>query len=277
VSLAGLLAGGPVEPEESAIDFRATVSRIVTGGWPGWWQAAEPDALANAGSYIADIVERDFPAVAGPRRDPRRLLALLRALAGLEAHPATEAAVTRRMSADDGTRVAGATARSLIDLASRLYLLADQGAWAAKLRSASALARLPKRHLADPSLAAALLGATSDRLLAEPDTLGHLFESQVVHDLAVYARSHAWRGVFHLRDTKGRDEIDAVVEADDGRWIGIEAKLGEGGVDAGAANLLRVAAKVAHPPAALAIVTPVGIAHRRPDGVIVLPLTVLGP
>ena len=38
--------------------------------------------------YLNDIAEHDFPTVAGPRRDPRRLVAFLRALAGLIAQPA---------------------------------------------------------------------------------------------------------------------------------------------------------------------------------------------
>lgn len=135
----------------------------------------------------------------------------------------------------------------------------------------------PSRQLADPSLAATLLNAGTDRLLGEPETLGFIFESQVIHDLRVYAQAMGARGVFHYRDTKGRDEIDAVVEAADGRWIAVEAKLGPGQVDAAAANLLRVTAKVAKPPQAQVVIIPTGVAHRRPDGVLVVPLTVLGP
>ncbi len=146
-----------------------------------------------------------------------------------------------------------------------------------RLRSRTTALQTPSRHLADPSLAASLLGAGSERLLAEPETLGFLFESQVVHDLRVYAQAMGARGVFHYRDMRARDEFDAVVETDDGRWIGVEAKLGQGSVDAAAANLLRVAAKSVRPPTALVVVVPIGIAHRRPDGVVVVPLTVLGP
>ncbi|AXE38469.1 DUF4143 domain-containing protein [Acidipropionibacterium virtanenii] len=90
----------------------------------------------------------------------------------------------------------------------------------------------PKRHLADPSLAACLLGAGSERLLADLNILGFLFESQVVHDLRVFAQASGARGVFHYRDSKGRDEIDAVIEAKDGRWPGVEVKLGIEAVDA---------------------------------------------
>lgn len=98
-----------------------------------------------------------------------------------------------------------------------------------------------------------------------------------MHDLRVYAQAAGARGVFHYRDTRGRDEIDAVVEAQDGTWVGIEVKLGQAAIDQAAANLIRVAAKIERPPVALVVVTPTGIAYRRPaDGVLVVPLSVLG-
>ena len=49
------------------------------------------------------------------------------------------------------------------------------------------LRKAPKRHFVDPSLAAAALGATPRRLLAEPKTLGLFFESLVVRDLRIYS------------------------------------------------------------------------------------------
>lgn len=40
---------------------------------------------------------------------------------------------------------------------------------------------------------------------------------------------------------------------------------------------LRSASKIERPPSGLCVVIPVGVAHMRPDGVSVVPLTVLGP
>lgn len=277
VSLAGLLAGEPTPVAESELDLLSVVRRIVTGGWPGWVGSDEQDTVARVGSYLQDIAQHDFPTVAGPRRDPRRMTAYLRAIAALSAEPATFAALNRRMAEESIGPVGAAAASELHDLAERMYLVEDQPAWSPRLRSRSAAIQTPKRHLADPSLAASLLGAGSERLLADLNTLGFLFESQVVHDLRVYAQASGARGVFHYRDTKGRDEIDAVVEAGDGGWLGVEVKLGPEVVDAAAANLLRIAAKIEKAPLGLMIVIPNGVAHRRPDGVDVVPLSVLGP
>ncbi|MFV0433155.1 MAG: DUF4143 domain-containing protein [Leucobacter sp.] len=248
---------------------------IVTGGWPGWWGMGEGDARAHA--YLADIAEHDFAQVAGSRRDPRRLLAYLRAVAALTAQPASMATIGRRMREEMSAPVGSGAAPVLADLAERLYLTEDQPAWSPQLRSRTAATQTPKRHLADPSLAAELLGAGTDRLLLEPETLGFLFESQVVHDLRVYAQSLGARGVFHYRDTKGRDEVDAVVEGRNGEWVAVEAKLGFSAVDHAAANLIRVTDKMVRPPRARVVIVPTGVSHRRNDGVCVVPLTLLGP
>lgn len=252
------------------------VRRIVTGGWPGWRGVGAAAARSRALSYLDDIAQHDFPEVAGRRRDPRRLTAHLRAVSALTAQPAAYAAIARRI-ADDGAAAPGEnTTPQMHEFAERLFLIEDQPAWSPKLRSQSTAIQTPKRHLVDPSLAAALLGAGSARLLLEPETLGFLFESQVVHDLRVYAQHAGARGVSHYRDTKGRDEIDAVVEGENGDWLAAEVKLGRSAVDGAAANLRRICAKMARPPAAMIIVIPTGIAHRRSDGVCVVPLTVLG-
>jgi hypothetical protein len=60
--------------------------------------------------------------------------------------------------------------------------------------------------------------------------------------------------------------------------MALEVKLGAGQTDEAARTLLRVRDSVAaDPPAALVIITPTGYAYTRPDGVSVVPLSLLGP
>lgn len=276
ISLQALFKAQAIAPTASPLEFAAVVARIVTGGWPGWYEAQTSDAGTRSLSYLADITEHDFVQVAGTRRDPRRFLGYLRALAACTAQPSAFAALGRRMADEANVAVGEGAVPLLHDLAQRLYLSEDQPAWAPKLRSRTAAIQTPKRHLTDPSLGAALLGANVDRLLIEPETLGFLFESQVVHDLRVYAQAIGARGVFHYRDQRGRDEIDVVIEATDGSWLACEVKLGLGAVDAAAANLLRVTQTIQRQPAACVVVIPSGVAHRRDDGVYVVPIGVLG-
>lgn len=62
--------------------FAQVTMRTMTLAETGDSTAAVSAASLRVRSYLNDITEHDFPAVAGPRRDPRRLLGFLRALAG---------------------------------------------------------------------------------------------------------------------------------------------------------------------------------------------------
>ena len=55
-------------------------------------------------------------------------------------------------------------------------------------------------------------------------SLGLLFESLVVRDLRVYCQAGDI-AVFHHQAQRG-GELDAVLEARDGRWVAVEVKLG---------------------------------------------------
>ena len=86
--------------------------------------------------------------------------------------------------------------------------------------------------------------------------------------------------VYHYRDNTGL-EIDAILQRRDGSWAAFEVKLGQAGIEAGSAALLRLVARVdvaRHgPPVVLAVITGWGYGYRRPDGVAVIPIGALGP
>ena len=158
-------------------------------------------------------------------------------------------------------------------------IVEDQPTWSTHLRSKSRLRGAPKRHFVDPSLATATLRASPDRLLADLNLLGFLFESLTVRDLRIYAQAND-ATVMHYRDSTGL-EVDAIVEAADGRWGAFEIKLGRGHIDAAAEVLLKFAARVdtskCGVPAVLAVIVGTGYGYVRPDGVAVIPIGALGP
>ncbi len=88
--------------------------------------------------------------------------------------------------------------------------------------------------------------------------------------------------MYHYRDSDNL-EIDAIVARDDGAWLAVEVKLGHRSdtVDRAATSLLRLRDKVAAPRrgdlAGLVVLTALGPAYRRADGVHVVPITALGP
>ena len=171
------------------------------------------------------------------------------------------------------------TVAEYLDALERLMVVEPQPAWSPHLRSRATLRRTPVRHFVDPSLAAAALRASPGHLTADLEFLGLLFESLVVRDLRVHAQA-ADAQVFHYREKDGL-EVDAVVEAADGRWAAFEIKLGERWVEDGASNLRRLAGRMEHsdhgPPTALAVVVPTGYGSVRPGDVGVIPIGALGP
>ena len=195
---------------------------------------------------------------------------------------ATEAKVTR-LAADTGSDgpLSRGAATAYLQALERIFVVEPQPAWPVELRSRATLRKTPKLHFVDPSLAASALRATPGRLLADPGTLGLLFESLVVRDLRIYSQAEQGE-VYCYRDNVGL-EADAVVERNDGAWTAVEVKLSPSAesVDRAARSLLRLRSKVAVRRAAdlagLLVVTSVGAAYRRPDGVQVAPITALGP
>lgn len=276
VSLAALLRGGEPSSGASAATLEDIAEQIARGGWPAGLNLSTPDALAANRDYVALLAEVDMSRVSDVRRDPRKVRQLL---ASIARNVATEASMTTLMT-DTGGADQTLSRQTVIDYYSaleRLMIVDDLPAWRPHIRSSAALRQAVKRHLADPSLAVAALGIGVPALLADLRYLGFLFEAAVVRDLRVYTQGLE-ATVEHYRDSSGL-EVDAIVRTLDNRWAGFEVKLGLGDVDQAAAALLKLAdrADTGQPPLALTVVTGFGFAHRRPDGVNVVPLTALKP
>jgi hypothetical protein len=281
VSLSAVLSGTTIASATSGLGVRDIAERICVGGWPGL-QAQPPDSAQQIlRSYLDDVARADVQLVESStrKRDPVRLRRLM---TSYSRHVATSASLETiaRDTAEPGSRELNTdTARQYVDLLKRVMVVEEQPSWAPHLRSRDTVRKAAVRHFVDPSLAVAALGASVERLMRDPRTLGLLFESLVVRDLRVYAQ--ALDGdVLHYRDSAGV-EADAIVQLRDGRWAMVEVKLGESRVDEAATSLTALAGKVdtskGGPPVARIIVTGGQYAYTRPDGVIVVPLGCLGP
>lgn len=110
-------------------------------------------------------------------------------------------------------------------------------------------------------------------------TLGLLFESAVVHDLAVYASALGGE-VRHYRDSDGK-EIDAIITLPDGRWAAVEVKLGGPQMSAGAMSLrdavAQIDTEVVGEPVVRLVVTGTGPILTLDDGTVTCPLRALAP
>lgn len=277
VSLEDLRHGGEVSAQQSAVSLDSLAAAVVRGGWPATVGRPDTDAAEYVLDYLEVLAEADICEVDDVRRDPARVRRLLRSLARHTATDATLARIVRDVEGEHSTLNRDTAASYLVAL-ERLMITDPQPAWQTALKDSATLRKAAKRHLADPSLAAAAMGASQQTLVREPKTLGSLVESMAVRDLRVYAAGK--RGsVYHYRDSAGR-EIDAVIQYPDG-WIACEIKLGTGAVEQAAASLKRTVANIdtqtVGEPDALVIVTGLGPGYRRPDGIAVVPLACLKP
>lgn len=89
-----------------------------------------------------------------------------------------------------------------LDLFNRLKLTEDLCGWEPPMRSKARVRVRPKRYFCDPSLAAALLGTTPERLLGDMQTLGMLFENLVLRDVRVFLSTYGGvdNSVHYFRD-----------------------------------------------------------------------------
>ena len=274
VSVAGLLQGKSYTALGS-LDVQTIAQLVVRGGWPSAAGVPAPAASMLARGYVDGVCNSDVSRIDGVRRDPDKVTRLVRSLARNESTLATMKSVL----ADLGGDITRQTAAKYVSILSRLHFVQDVPAWNPALRSPVVLRQAAKHHLADPSLAAAALGASTESLLEDVKTLGLLFESLVIHDLMAYAQASGAR-VYHYHDSSDL-EVDAIVQADDGRWLAVEVNLGAGGVQDGCQNLLRLESEMTDagncPPAAKVVVVGFGEpAHLTEDNVQVVPIDTLG-
>lgn len=252
--------------------------RIALGGWPGLIGENSDAAFEFTASYVNLIAEVDVHRVSGRQRYAAKVLRFIRSLARNTATEASLHAMAADAAGSDDT-LDDDTARAYLQALERLMVSENLPAWNPHIRSSAALRKSPKRHLCDPSLALGALGMTARKLASNLSFLGMLFESAVIRDLRVYAWADGG-SVSHYRDASGH-EVDAIVEYPDGRWAAFEVKIGIGAVEEAARNLLALAEKIdtaqTQPPSVLGVITGNGFAHRRKDGVCVLPLATLGP
>jgi uncharacterized protein len=278
ISLADLLEGDVASSADPDLTVADLVDEIAIGGWPGLRGRDVGDSLLAVRDYLEEIARVDVGRVDETHRDPNRVARLLVSLARNVATPAAATTLANDTGGVDGP-LKDDTVREYLGALERLMIVEDQPAWAPHLRSRHRLRTAPKRHFVDPSLAVAALRATPERLLDDLELLGFLFESLVVRDLRVYAQATDAR-VSHYRDDGGL-EVDAIVEAGDGRWMAFEVKLGQGQIDEAAASLLRFAERVdtarCRNPALLGVIVATGYGYRREDGVAVIPVGALGP
>jgi uncharacterized protein len=287
VSIAALLAGGrPQVGGTSPLGLADYVEEILASGFPGLRSTSGRGLRAQLDGYIQRIVDRDFEELGHNVRNPAALRRWMTAYAAASSTTASFETIRNAATAGHDDKPAKSTTIPYRDVLERLWVIDPVVAWLPTRNRISRLSSPPKHQLADPALAARLLGIDADALLEGRDVgppssrdgslLGALFESLVTLSARTYAQS-AEATVKHLRTASGRREIDLIVERADGRVLAIEVKLARNVRDHDTAHLRWLAETIGDELLDAVVITTGPEAYRRSDGIAVVPAALLGP
>ncbi len=286
VSLRDLLAGNrPDISGHATISLAAYVDEILGSGFPGIRTLPERARNIQLNSYIARIVERELPESGVAVRRPRALHAWLTAYGAATATDASYAKILDAATAGEPDKPARSTVDAYREHLTRIFMLDPIPAWIPVFHPLQRLTRTPKHHLVDPALAARLMGVGKEGLLrGEGDRvaastgswLGALFESLVTQSVRVYADALGAE-VGHLRTKDTTREIDLIVEGEGRQVVAIEVKLAATVDEHDVRHLNWLHERLGSRLSDRVVVTSGQNAYRRPDGVAVVPLALLGP
>ncbi len=196
----------------------AYVERIARGGFPEAVRRDEGRRARFFAAYGGDLVDRDVSQLADiQRRDA--LHGLLKTTAGR----AAQLLKNERLASDAGLPTT--TLERYLALFEEVFLIKRLPGWSASTTERAV--RMRKLLFVDSGLCSDLQGRTVKRLLRDDAALGPLLENFVLGEVA---RQLGWadtRATLHHYRTRDGVEVDGVLEAADGRIVGIEVKASE--------------------------------------------------
>jgi len=284
VSLSDLFDGG--ENFRTIVQNPVSLSEIAflvcRGGWPISVLADREIALEVTKNYYNGLFVFDDSENDNFRnKKPEVLRMILRSYARNISTEAAKSTIMADVRQRNERTLDPKTYDDYMDALRDLYIIEDIPSWNPNIRSKTAIQTTPTRHFVDTSIACRALSVAPGDLLRDSETFGLFFEDFAVRDLSIYS-SVLGGEVRHYRDNTGL-ECDAVIHLEDGRWGAVEIKLGgDERVEEGAASLKRLSDKIVQKsdekaPSFLLVLTAIGSAYRRKDGVYVAPLNFLKP
>ena len=287
VSLSALLSGTtPPVRGHTTVDLSTYAREIIASGFPGIRRQTGRSHRAQMEAYLGRIVDRDFFEQGHPVRKPDALRRWMTAYAAATATTTTLEKIRSASTSGDGDVLTKGTALTYRDVLERLWIIDPVPGWLPSRNQLARLTQAPKHHLADPALAASLLGIDERALLMgttsslstprDGTLFGQLFESLVTLSVRVYAQAAEAR-VRHLRTKDGRQEIDLIVERPNQKVVAIEIKLSPTVTDDDVKHVRWLQEQLGKELLDAMVITTGTHAYRRPDGIAVVPAALLGP
>lgn len=192
--------------------------RAIRGGYPEAVNREPARRQKFFASYVSDLIERDVMQLSEIQRRPE----LHRLLGALAARMATLLKIETIASE---LRTPKTTIERYVALLEEVFLIKRIPAWSNSMTKRAL--QMPKVLMVDSGLGASLAGMTIDRVRRQDAIAGPLLENFAIGEIA---RQLTWAAtparLYHYCNSDGQ-EVDVVLEANDGRIVGIEVKAAE--------------------------------------------------
>ena len=252
---------------------------IVRGGWPGNIDVSVNDCDELALGYMENVAKTDLKQLDKDiDYNEHKAKLILKSLARNESTTVSNQSILNDIIENDNSSISKNTLSKYLDAFNRMFLFNNQEPFSSNIRSSLRVKQMEKRHFSDPAMACAMLKLTPKKMMNDLKTFGFMFEAMVERDLSIYAQAINAK-LFHYQDYKN-NEIDAVIELEDGNWCAIEIKLGLNKVEEGSNNLIKVCKDIVDnggkEPIMKCVIYGVGnMAYKNADGVYIIPITAL--
>lgn len=247
VSLGEMLRGRrPPIRGRSSVALADYVDEILAGGFPGMRRLTGRALEQQLDGYVERIVTHDLGEAGFVVRRPATVMAWMRAYAAATGTTASWETVRDAATSGVANKPAKTTTIAYVELLTSLRVLDPVEAWSPTWNDLSRLTSTPKHHLVDAVLSVRTLAGVSG------------------------ART------YHLRTKGGRQEIDFVVEGGEG-VVALEVKLSGAIGDRDVRNLRWLREQIGDELIDAVVLTTGPDAYRRPGGIAVVPLALLGP
>ncbi len=262
---------------ESKFKLSNIVDYMLLGGWPNIIANNKPYNKEFYASYIDFVINSNTLKISNIRNSSHNFSKLLTSIARINSSQINKSTIV----ADTNLNIR--TVEKYIEVLESLDLIFYIYPWNCNARSKNIIRTKPKLYMCDPSLAFNILNIDSkEKAYTDMNTLGLIFENQVMKDLSVYA-DYLGARLFYYRD-KNDNEVDAVIELDDGRWGIIEIKMKNFDLEEESEKLLRFKtyynfekSNIDHKESFAVIVTAGEKAYTLNNGVHVIPFSFLKP
>ena len=252
---------------------------IVRGGWPGNIDVSVNDCDELALGYMENVAKADLKQLDKDiDYNEHKAKLILKSLARNESTTVSNQSILNDILENDNSSISKNTLSKYLDAFNRMFLFNNQEPFSPNIRSSLRVKQMEKRHFSDPAMACAMLKLTPKKMMNDLKTFGFMFEAMVERDLSIYAQAINAK-LFHYQDYKN-NEIDAVIELEDGNWCAIEIKLGLNKAEEGSNNLIKVCKDIVDnggkEPMMKCVIYGVGnMAYKNADGVYIIPITAL--